>query len=240
MSQANTPPLPAGPIGLLVIDKEPGFTSMDVCAIIRGRLRRGGAPKRVKVGHGGTLDPLATGVLVVLVGKATKRCDEIMAGEKEYDAEIDLAHRSTTDDAEGERTEVLPPRPPAAEELRAHAQALTGRIMQVPPAFSAVKVGGRRAYAQARKGHEVVIEPRPVDVHQFEILEYAWPRARVRVRCGKGTYIRSLARDLGSRLGGGGMLTSLRRTRVGTFTIADARKLGELPDPLTQRDLSPA
>ena len=85
-----------------------------------------------------------------------------------------------------------------------------------------------------------MIEPRPVDVHQFEILEYAWPRARVRVRCGKGTYIRSLARDLGSRLGGGGMLTSLRRTRVGTFTIADARKLGELPDPLTQRDLSPA
>lgn len=228
------------PVGLLVVDKEPGFTSMDVCAIIRGRLRRGGAPKGIKVGHGGTLDPLATGVLVVLVGKATKRCDEIMAGEKEYLADIDLAHRSTTDDAEGERTEVLPPEPPTIDQVRARASLLTGRIMQIPPAFSAVKVDGRRAYAQARKGRDVVIEPRPVDVHEFAILDFLWPLARTRVRCGKGTYVRSLARDLGSGLGCGGMLTSLRRTRVGPFGIEQARRLGEIPNALAQADLLPA
>lgn len=235
----NPAPVPT-PVGLLVVDKEPGFTSMDVCAIIRGRLRRGRSPKGIKVGHGGTLDPLATGVLVVLVGKATKRCDEIMAGEKEYLAQIDLSQRSSTDDAEGERSEVLPPTPPTIEQVRARAALLTGRIMQTPPAFSAVKVGGRRAYAQARQGREVVIEPRPVDVHEFAILEFQWPLARARVRCGKGTYVRSLARDLGAGLGCGGMLASLRRTRVGVFGIEQARRLGEIPNSLTQDDLLPA
>jgi tRNA pseudouridine55 synthase len=224
-------------MGVIVIDKDLGFTSMDVCAIVRGRFRKGGAPKNLKVGHGGTLDPLATGVLVVLVGKATKLCDLIMAGEKEYEATIDLSKRSTTDDLEGEQTLVDIARPPTREDVALAAVTLTGRIMQRPPNYSAIKVGGKRAYAEARKGNEVTLAERPVDVHSFEILEYVWPSATVRVRCGKGTYIRSLARDLGGPLGAGGMLTQLRRTRVGRFSIEGARKLRELDRPLTASDL---
>lgn len=233
-------PQSSPPMGILVIDKDLGFTSMDVCAIVRGRFRKGGAPKNVKVGHGGTLDPLATGVLVVLVGKATKLCDEIMAGAKEYEATIDLSRRSTTDDLEGEQTIVEVARIPTREEVQAAADTLTGRIMQRPPHFSAIKVDGKRAYAEARKGREVDLAARPVDVHSFEVLEYAWPVARVHVRCGKGTYIRSLARDLGGPLGAGGMLTQLRRTRVGRFTIEQATKLSEIDRPLTAADLRSA
>ena len=226
-----------GPTGILVIDKDLHFTSMDVCAIVRGRFRKGGAPKNTKVGHGGTLDPLATGVLVVLVGKATKLCDQIMAGEKEYEATIDLSKRSTTDDLEGEQTTIDVATIPTREAVVAAAAALTGRIMQRPPNFSAIKVGGKRAYAEARKGHDVTLAARPVDVHSFDIMAYAWPVATVRVRCGKGTYIRSLARDLGPSLGAGGMLTSLRRTRVGRFTIDQAQRLAEIDRPLIAADL---
>lgn len=226
------------PTGVLVIDKDLNYTSMDVCAIIRGRFRKGGAPKGIKVGHGGTLDPLATGVLVVLVGKATKLCDAIMAGEKEYEATIDLSKRSTTDDLEGEQTVIDVQQTPTLEALTAAAATLTGRILQVPPNYSAIKVGGKRAYAEARKGNDVTLAPRPVDVHAFEILDYAWPLARVLVRCGKGTYIRSLARDIGIPLGAGGMLSQLRRTRVGRFSITHAKKLAELDRPLSVSDLT--
>lgn len=229
----------AAPSGILVVDKARGFTSMDVCAIVRGRLRKGGAPRSIKVGHAGTLDPLATGVLVVLVGKATRACERLMAGEKEYEAEIDLAHRSTTDDAEGTITPVPVATPPAREAVESAARGLTGPILQVPPAFSAIKVGGRRAYAEARRGREVALAPRPVVVHEFEITGYAFPIVRARIRCGKGTYVRSLARDLGVALGTGGMLASLRRTRVGAFTIAMARPLDDLPSPLAASDLAP-
>lgn len=228
---------PAPPMGVIVIDKDLGFTSMDVCAIVRGRFRKGGAPKNVKVGHGGTLDPLATGVLVVLVGKATKLCDVIMAGEKEYEATIDLSQRSTTDDLEGEKSLIEVGQVPTREDVIAATTNLTGRIMQRPPDFSAIKVGGKRAYAEARKGREVTLAERPVDVHSFDLLEYAWPIAKVHIRCGKGTYVRSLARDLGGLLGAGGMLTQLRRTRVGRFTLEDAKKLGEIDRPMTTADL---
>jgi tRNA pseudouridine55 synthase len=231
-SQLSPPPM-----GILVIDKDLNYTSMDVCAIVRGRFRKGGAPKNLKVGHGGTLDPLATGVLVVLVGKATKLCDVIMAGEKEYEATIDLSKRSTTDDLEGEQTLVDVARVPTLDEIKAATVALTGTIQQRPPNFSAIKVGGKRAYAEARKGRDVVLASRPVDVNVFEILDYAWPTLRARVRCGKGTYIRSLARDLGTPLGAGGMLTQLRRTRVGSFDIGRAKKLSEIDRPLTAADL---
>lgn len=242
---------PVSPSGILIVDKPKGFTSMDVCAKVRGRLRRGGAPKRVKVGHGGTLDPMATGLLVLLIGKATTLCDAIMAGVKEYDAEIDLSRRSTTDDAEGEvtpnpccLTEGFVPPDDAA--VRALLPRFVGTIMQRPPAFSALNVGGVRAYALARKGRPPELPARPVLVHEIELTSYAWPIARVRVVCGKGTYIRSLARDLGAALLGssgndsaGGMLTALRRTRVGRYSIADALTFESIPDPLREGDLRP-
>lgn len=244
MSEPHAMPQPAPhpaptPAGLLVIDKQPGFTSMDVCAILRTRLRRGGAPKRIKVGHGGTLDPMATGVLVIMVGKATRLCDRIMGDEKEYHATIDLAHRSTTDDAEGEVTPVEVVRVPTLDELERVAATMVGTIQQRPPAFSALHVGGQRAYDLARKGATVELPARPVVVHEFSLRDYRFPLVDAVVRCGKGTYIRSLARDLGLALSVGGMLRSLRRTRVGTHAIEAARTLDSLPNVLAQTDLVP-
>ncbi len=232
----NAPPSPSG---MLVIDKERGFTSMDVCAILRTRLRRGGAPKRVKVGHAGTLDPMATGVLVVLIGKGTRLCDRFMADRKEYAATIDLSRRSTTDDAEGEITAVAVESPPERSSLNTAITRFLGTIQQAPPAFSAVHVGGKRAYELAREGRVVELKTRPVVVHGFEVIAYEWPLATVRIECGKGTYIRSIARDLGTVLGTGGMLTALRRTRSGEHEVAAARRLGDLPDVLTECDLLP-
>ncbi|MEM1329883.1 MAG: tRNA pseudouridine(55) synthase TruB [Planctomycetota bacterium] len=224
--------------GLLVIDKPIGPTSMDVCRRIRGRLKAGGAPKRIKVGHGGTLDPLASGVLVVLVGKATKLCEQIMAGEKRYLTEIDLSVWSPTDDLESEPVAVDAPAP-SEDEIRDACTRFVGTIQQVPPAHSAVHVGGRRAYDLARSGEEVKLEPRTVVVHSCEPVLYQWPKVELDIRCGKGVYIRSIARDLGRALTGGGVMTALRRTGVGRFGIEDARPFDGLPDPLTRDDLDP-
>jgi tRNA pseudouridine55 synthase len=231
---------PISPSGLLIIDKPEGITSMGVCRKVRGKLVAGGAPKRVKVGHGGTLDPLATGVLVILVGKCTRLCDRIMAGEKHYLAEIDLSRSSTTDDREGETTPAPNPTPPTREQLAAALSRFVGTIQQRPPAYSAMKIGGQRAYRLARAGNAPTLAPRPVTIHSIDLLAYAWPIVTLDVRCGKGTYIRSLARDLGEALTGAGMLLSLRRTAVGPFTIEQARTLASLPDPLHQDDLLPA
>lgn len=231
----------ASPSGLLVIDKPEGLTSMDVCRRVRARLRRGGAPKRVKVGHGGTLDPLATGVLVVMVGKATKLCEQVMAGEKRYLAEVDLSAFTTTDDREGERTEVSVSTPPSLDDIEAGCARLVGEIEQVPPAFSAIKVDGRRAYRLARAGEAPQLEPRRVVVHEIRVTSYDWPQLVLDVRCAKGVYIRSLARDLGRFLGTGGSLAGLRRTQVGRFTIDGALRLEDVADPLLASDLqSPA
>lgn len=218
--------------GILVIDKPTGRTSMDVCRAVRRRLIAGGAPKRIKVGHGGTLDPLATGVLVVLIGRATRLCDRIMAGEKRYTAEVDLSRTSTTDDEEGEATTIDVPHPPSRADIENSLRGFVGRIMQRPPAYSAMKVGGRRAYKLARAGGQVRLEPRPVEIHEIAVVDYQWPRLVLDIRCGKGTYIRSLARDLGEALGTGGMLGALRRTRVGPHRVEDATSLDDLPDAL--------
>lgn len=227
------------PQGVLVVNKSGGFTSMDVCAIVRSRLKRGGAPKRVKVGHAGTLDPMATGVLVVMVGKATRMSDAMMLGEKEYLAEVDLSRRSDTDDAEGNVSEVVLEREvPTHEEVGGALAGFVGEIMQRPPAFSALKVGGRKSYDLARAGKAVELAARPVMIHEARLEAYAWPLARVWVRCGKGTYIRSLARDLGAGLGVGGMLTALQRTRVGAWTLAMSATLDELPQTLLQEHLT--
>jgi tRNA pseudouridine55 synthase len=234
---------PVPPSGILLIDKQTGYTSMDVCAIVRSRLRRAGpqVPKRIKVGHAGTLDPMATGLLVVLVGKATKLCERYMADTKVYEATVDLSRLSTTDDAEGFLTEVPLPMvlPTRADLERLIAERFTGVIMQRPPSFSAISVGGQRSYNLARAGKAVELTARPVRVDAFEVLDYHWPFAQVRITCGKGTYIRSLARDLGAALGVGGMLTALRRTCSGEFEVAAAKRLEQLPDVLAQQDLRP-
>lgn len=226
------------PVGIMVVDKPLGPSSMQTCARIRGRLKAGGAPKRIKVGHGGTLDPLASGVLVVMVGKATRLCEQVMGGAKGYITDIDLSCTSTTDDAEGELTPIACDAP-SETDVRAACARFVGEIMQVPPPYSAMKVGGRRAYQLARQGQAPELEARPVRIDTCELVSYDWPIARVDITCGRGTYIRSLARDIGAALGAGGMLRSLRRTRVGPFTLDGAVTYATMPDPITQDDLRP-
>lgn len=235
MTDPNQTP---SPTGVLVIDKAYGRTSTSVCTVVKARLRAGGAPKRVKVGHGGTLDPLASGVLVILIGKATKLCDQVMAGEKEYLADIDLGVTSPTDDLESEAVPTPDASPIPREAIERALRGFVGTIQQRPPAHSAVKIGGKRAYHLARAGDGPEPEARPVVIHEITIAAYEWPRLTLDIRCGKGVYIRSLARDLGDALGVGGMLGGLRRTRVGRFSIDEAVTLDELPDPLTQGDLT--
>lgn len=223
--------------GIMLIDKPVGPTSMRMCSIVRAKLVAAGAPKRVKVGHGGTLDPLASGLMVALVGPATKLCDQIMVGEKGYRARIDLANTSPTDDLESDPVPAEIAEPLTSERIQAVFPRFTGTVMQAPPAHSAMKVGGKRAYELARAGKIDRLEERPVEIHELAIAGYEWPMLDLEIRCGKGTYIRSLARDLGRALGVGGMLAGLRRTRVGRFTIDNARPLDRLPERLTQTDL---
>lgn len=233
MSSQDPSPLSA----LLILDKPEGLTSMTICRVIRRRLVNAGAPKRVKVGHGGTLDPLATGLLVILIGKATKKCEEIMDGPKRYIAEVDLSCFSTTDDREGELIPVAIDVPPTVEQVHAACERFVGTIQQTPPIFSAMKVGGKRAYKLARAGEAPKMEPRPVTIHSIDIISYDFPIAAIDIRCGKGTYIRSLARDLGKALNTGGMLKSLRRTAVEPFTIEQAITLEDIPEILTREEL---
>lgn len=227
------------PSGLLVVDKPAGPTSMDVCRMVRARLRAGGARRGIRVGHGGTLDPLATGVLVVLVGAATRRSREVMALPKRYLACIDLSRRSTTDDLEGEVEWLGEAEPPAPEAVAAACARFVGTIEQVPPAYSAVKLSGRRAYALARRGEAPKPAARRVTIHALTVVAYAWPKLTIELRCGSGTYVRSVARDLGASLGVYGMVEWLRRTAVGPWTIDRATPLGALPAQLGQGDLQP-
>lgn len=233
----------AGPSGVLVVDKPLGPTSMDVCRVVKRALIAGGAPRGVKVGHGGTLDPLATGVVVVLVGACTRMCERVMAGAKAYLADVDLSAFTTTDDAEGVRTEVAVASPPGAKEVAEAASTFVGEILQRPPNFSAIKIDGRTAYSLARAGedHSALLEerlkPRPVRIDAITVMSYEWPRVLLSVDCGKGVYIRSLARDLGVRLGTGGTLAGLRRTRVGPFVVQGATAMDAIRGPLTQSDL---
>ncbi len=198
--------------GLLVIDKPGGMTSRDVV----NRVQRW-FPKGTKVGHTGTLDPLATGVLVVCIGAATRLADFVQAMGKTYRSRFRLGARSDTDDADGTITPLPGAVPPTEEELRAALGQFVGLIKQVPPAYSAVKLGGRRAHDMARRGEDVSPAARTVRVDGIRLLGYEWPFADVEIDCGKGTYIRSIARDLGERLRCGGLVETLRRTRVGPF-----------------------
>jgi len=207
----------APPDGLLVLDKPGGVTSRH--AVDRA-LRW--FPRGTRIGHTGTLDPLATGVLVLCLGAATRLAEYVQRMPKTYRAGLRLGARSDTDDADGTVTPVEAAVAPDAAALAARLADFLGEIAQTPPAYSAAKVAGRRAYDMARAGRTVELRPRAVHVHGIDVLKYDYPWLDLKVRCGKGTYIRSLARDLGERLGCGALVQTLRRTRVGPFAAEDA------------------
>ncbi|MDA1193722.1 MAG: tRNA pseudouridine(55) synthase TruB [Planctomycetota bacterium] len=217
--------------GLLVVDKPLGWTSMDVVRKVRT------AAGWVKTGHGGTLDPLATGVVVCCIGSATRAVEAIMKMGKVYETTIDLSAFTRTDDAEAEREEVEVATPPDEAAVRAALEAFIGDIEQVPPKYSAVHVEGKRAYKLAREGTDVVLEARPVRIDAIEVLGYEYPRLKILVRCGKGVYVRSLARDLGKALGTGGHLAALRRTAIGEYGLEGAATAERLMSPIGQFDL---
>lgn len=217
--------------GLLIIDKPVGCSSMDV--VRRVRRAAGGA----KTGHAGTLDPLASGVVVCCLGRATGVVPRLMDMRKTYVAEVDLAAFTRTDDREGERQEVAVASPPDRRAVEAALSRFVGEILQRPPAFSAVHIDGQRAYKLARRGQTVSPPPRTVRIDAMELLNYDWPMLTLRIDCGKGTYIRSLARDLGEALGTGGHLRSLRRTAVGPYDVGRAVALDDLPPALSPSDL---
>ena len=222
--------------GLVIVDKPAGMTSHDVVS----RVRRLAGTRRV--GHAGTLDPMATGVLVVGVNRATRLLTYVVGVDKSYDATIRLGQSTVTDDAEGDVVATTPADGVPDAAVHAGLAALTGEIAQVPSAVSAIKVGGRRAYARVRAGEQVALAARQVTIHRLDLLAVRRTPGLVdldvSVTCSSGTYIRALARDLGAGLGVGGHLTALRRTAVGPFTLAEAVGLDELarraPDLVTR------
>jgi len=210
--------------GILLVDKPQGWTSFDVVNYVRKIVAtaEGKKPKNCKVGHTGTLDPMATGLLVLLIGKEyTRRAGEMSKHDKTYEVTMQLGATSTTGDIEGELTPVSE-RLPGENEVLAALQKFTGEIMQTPPAYSAIKINGQKAYDLARKGKAVKLEPRPVTIYDIRDVQYAYPEVSFTCDVSSGTYIRSLAADIGEVLGTGAHLTALRRTRVGDFDLAQA------------------
>lgn len=210
--------------GILLIDKPAGMTSFGVVARVR-RVLSERAGKKVKVGHTGTLDPFATGLLILCIGKETKNAMSYTKLDKVYEATIRLGQTSTTGDPEGEVTDVNYIQP-TREQLEKVASAFTGDITQRPPMFSAIKINGQRAYKLARDGKEVEIPERKVTIHSLEIVDYAYPELKIRTHVSSGTYIRTLAEDMGKALGTGAYCTQLRRTKVAKWNVADAQTLG--------------
>ena len=198
---------------IIGIDKPLGWTSFDAVKRLRGAIQRRLHLKKFKVGHAGTLDPLATGVLIICTGRATRRIEELQSGDKEYIATIRLGATTPSYDLETEIDQEYPWEHITREQIEATLPRFTGRIMQVPPVFSAVKVDGKRAYNLARKGKEVELKAKPLEIKEMELLDCNFPEITLRIVCSKGTYIRALARDLGEALGSGAHLTGLRRTR---------------------------
>ena len=214
---------------VFLINKPYRWTSFDVVRKIRNALGI------KKVGHAGTLDPLATGLLIVCAGKMTKSIDSYQAQEKEYTGTFVLGKTTESFDLEREVIDVADPFHLTVEEINTAATKLTGDILQVPPAHSAIKIDGKRVYESARKGIEVVLESRPVTVSLFEITRCELPEIDFRIICSKGTYIRSLARDLGELLNVGAYMSALTRTRIGDFRLEDATDVEELAEKIKAR-----
>lgn len=203
--------------GILLVDKPADWTSHDVVAKVRSIIRVGTGQK-VKVGHTGTLDPMATGLLVLVLGSYTKKAPQYSKLDKTYEAELTLGFTSTTGDSEGEKHKISDKKP-GADEVKEVLKGFIGQINQTPPVYSAIKVDGQRAYKMARQGKEVKLEPRRVTVYRLEVTEYKYPKLNVVAEVSSGTYIRALAGDIGQKLGTGAYLSALRRTEVGKFKL---------------------
>jgi tRNA pseudouridine55 synthase len=219
--------------GILNVNKPGGMTSRAVVDRVAGMI------ERAKAGHAGTLDPLATGVLVVCIGPATRLVDWIQRLPKSYRTMILLGARSDTLDADGQVAYQADAKVPSPEEVEAAIVPLVGEVDQMPPEYSALKVRGRRAYDLARAGQSVELAPRRVRIDRISVIHYDWPRLELEVDCGAGTYIRSIARDVGEALGCGGLVETLIRTRIGTFTIDRAVDLDKLSHESLVRHLQP-
>lgn len=227
---------------ILLADKPAGMSSFAVVARVRRifteqvkedyKERGLVAPKRAKVGHAGTLDPFATGLLICLLGKGTKRAGEFLKKDKRYTATICLGKVSTTGDVEGEITEYeiesCKKTCPSLSQVKSVVESFQGKIRQRVPAYSAVKINGRRAYNLARKGMQVEMPEREVEIHEISVVDYKWPYLKIDCKVSSGTYIRALGEDIGKALGVGGYLTELRRTEIGDYNIKDAVTLEEL------------
>jgi tRNA pseudouridine55 synthase len=210
--------------GILLIDKPKRWTSFDVVAKVRGIVKAATGLKRPKVGHAGTLDPLATGLLIVLVGSYCKKASEYSKMDKIYEVELGLGKTSTTDDAEGDISTVSN-RKPSESELHEAILSFVGEIQQIPPIFSAIKVGGKRAYKLAREGKTPEMQARPVTIHAITNVQYNYPKLSFTTEVSSGTYIRSLARDIGQKLETGAYMTDLRRTSIQDFALKDAHQI---------------
>lgn len=227
---------------IILVDKPADWTSFDVVAKLRGAVRANYAAKgikptkrQLKVGHAGTLDPFATGLLVILLGDACARASDYLKLDKTYEATFCLGATSTTGDPDGDITPVSDTQP-SLEAVLETLEGLTGEIEQQPPAFSAIKVNGQRAYKLAREGKEVDLPARTVKIYELELLEYTYPYVRVRASVSSGTYIRTLAEDIGRVLGVGAYCQELRRTRIDGWSVDDAATVDEVVAELKQRN----
>ncbi|MFH2096909.1 MAG: tRNA pseudouridine(55) synthase TruB [Bacteroidota bacterium] len=218
---------------IILINKDTGWTSFDVVNKIRYILRSGLSVKKIKVGHAGTLDPLATGLLVVCTGKATKSIMNIQDSQKEYVADFMFGKTTPSFDRETEVDQFYETGHIDIASIEKTIEMFTGKIMQVPPVYSAVKVNGTRAYKHARKGDTPVLRPREVEINRIEILDNNFPLMKFRIVCGKGTYIRALARDFGQATGSGAYLETLCRTRIGNYQLNDALSISEFEDKIS-------
>lgn len=222
---------------ILYFNKPLGWTSFNLVSRIRGSIRRRLDIKKIKVGHAGTLDPLATGVMIICIGKATKRIGEFQYQTKEYIAKIYLGATTPSFDLEQEVDHTYPNEHITQELVEETLKNFIGRIEQVPPAFSACKVDGKRAYDLARKGEEVILKPKVLVIDEIELMDYSFPEITVRVVCSKGTYIRALARDIGLALGSGAHLTGLIRTRIGEIRLEDCMDPREFDTWVDQQEI---
>lgn len=223
---------------ILLLDKPLGWTSFDAVKRVRGALTRRMKIKKLKVGHAGTLDPLATGVMVICTGRATKRIDELQAGVKEYVATLALGATTPSFDLETEIDATYPTEHITRELVMDTLSRFHGTIQQIPPAFSAVKIDGQRAYKMARKGQTPELKAKTLVIDDIELLDYAQDSITLRIVCSKGTYIRALARDIGEALGSGAHLTALRRTRVGDFSIDSCMSVDDAAEMIRTVDIT--
>lgn len=223
---------------VLLIDKPQGWTSFDIVAKVRGELRRVTGNKKVKVGHAGTLDPMATGLLIVLTGLMTKQQDDFMKKDKVYEAEITLGAVSDTDDAEGKIVSKNGKGRSEKGEVEQALKSFVGDIEQMPPQYSAIKIKGQKAYDIARKGQTADLKLRKVTIYSIDNLEVDGLKVRFSCHVSSGTYIRSLARDFGEKLGCGGYLSALRRTKIGDYSVAKAYAISDINSDYFQKTVA--